>query len=270
MEDAFAVLAGDEPDADVAMLAAQLGRIHFFAGDRPLASERIESALDIAEALSLPDVLSSALNTKSLILQHRPHEGEALLVKPCASPSRTTSSPRRCAPKQPARQARRRRQDRGAQAAHGGGTRSRTPSRGSLLGAAARGQLSKSSCSPATGTRRSRSARRFARAHRGCDRRQRDPQPRTDRDRAGGAGYARELLPEITSDFEAGDFQQRGRAVAAAVPERARRLAGAAPTDVVAGSVLAAELRTSCYGAAVRGTPPGTPSRPEITTPHSA
>ncbi len=79
MEDAFAVLAGDEPDADVAMLAAQLGRIHYFAGNIPDASERIESALDISEALSLPAVLSSALNTKSLILRHRPHEGEALL-----------------------------------------------------------------------------------------------------------------------------------------------------------------------------------------------
>ena len=76
---AFAVLAGDEPDADVAMLAAQLGRLHYFAGDRPSASERIERALDIAEALTLPAVLASALNTKSLILQHRPHEAEALL-----------------------------------------------------------------------------------------------------------------------------------------------------------------------------------------------
>ena len=68
MEDAFAVLVGDEPDADVAMLAAQLGRIHYFGGNSPLASERIESALDIAEALGLPAVLSNALNTKSLIL----------------------------------------------------------------------------------------------------------------------------------------------------------------------------------------------------------
>jgi class 3 adenylate cyclase/tetratricopeptide (TPR) repeat protein len=79
MEGAFSVLAGEEPDSDVAMLAAQLGRVHFFAGNRSLASERIELALDIAEALGLPDVLASALNTKSLLLTHRPHEEQALL-----------------------------------------------------------------------------------------------------------------------------------------------------------------------------------------------
>ena len=79
MEDAFAVLAGDEPDADVAMLAAQLGRLHFFKGDKLRSSERIEHALEIAEELTLPDVLASALNTKSLILFHRRHEAEALL-----------------------------------------------------------------------------------------------------------------------------------------------------------------------------------------------
>ena len=79
MEDAFSVLAGDEPDADVAELAAQLGRLHYFTGNRAVASERIEFALDIAERLGLPAVLSSALNTKSLILFHRPRESEALL-----------------------------------------------------------------------------------------------------------------------------------------------------------------------------------------------
>ena len=79
MEDAFSVLAGDEPDADVAELAAQLGRLHFFSGNRAVASERIEFALDIAEDLGIPATLSSALNTKSLVLYHRPRESEALL-----------------------------------------------------------------------------------------------------------------------------------------------------------------------------------------------
>jgi class 3 adenylate cyclase/tetratricopeptide (TPR) repeat protein len=79
MEDAFAVLAGEEPDADVAVLAAQLARLHYFAGDVASARERVELALDIAEALRLPAVLASALNTKSLVLSHRRHEAEALL-----------------------------------------------------------------------------------------------------------------------------------------------------------------------------------------------
>jgi class 3 adenylate cyclase/predicted ATPase len=79
MEGAFAVLATDEPDGDVATLAAQLGRLHFFAQNRALAAERIEDALDIAEELELPAVLASALNTKSLVLNRRPHESDALL-----------------------------------------------------------------------------------------------------------------------------------------------------------------------------------------------
>jgi tetratricopeptide (TPR) repeat protein len=81
MEGSFAVLSGDEPDADVALLAAQLGRMHFFEGDAELAAERIEYALDIAEALRLPEVTSQALNTKSLILAPRhPEESFGLLT----------------------------------------------------------------------------------------------------------------------------------------------------------------------------------------------
>ena len=79
MEGAFAVLAADEQDEDVATLAAQLGRLHFFAENTVTASERIETAIDIGERLVLPAVLSSALNTKSLLLQHRLYEADALL-----------------------------------------------------------------------------------------------------------------------------------------------------------------------------------------------
>lgn len=68
MDRAFEVLATEAQDADLAALAAQLGRFVFFAGDVPRASERIERALDLAEVLDLPEVLSMALNTKSLIL----------------------------------------------------------------------------------------------------------------------------------------------------------------------------------------------------------
>jgi predicted ATPase/class 3 adenylate cyclase len=79
MEDAFAVLSGDELDPDVATLAAQLGRLHHFAGDAERAAARIEVALDIAEELRLPEVIASALNTKSLIVRNHLYESDALL-----------------------------------------------------------------------------------------------------------------------------------------------------------------------------------------------
>ena len=81
MERSLAVLSEEEPDEDLAALAAQVGRFRFFAGDTDLASQRIETALELAEALSLPEVLSQALNTKALILvtQGRRNEGVVLL-----------------------------------------------------------------------------------------------------------------------------------------------------------------------------------------------
>ncbi len=79
MERAFDVLASDEPDPDTARLAAELGRLHHFAGDRETALARIDSALEVAEALRIPRLLAGALNTKSLILHRRPHESQALL-----------------------------------------------------------------------------------------------------------------------------------------------------------------------------------------------
>jgi class 3 adenylate cyclase/tetratricopeptide (TPR) repeat protein len=68
MDRAFQVLVNDPPDESFAWLAAQLGRFQFFVGDRDLATKRIETALDLAEALDLPEVLSQALNTKNLLL----------------------------------------------------------------------------------------------------------------------------------------------------------------------------------------------------------
>jgi class 3 adenylate cyclase/tetratricopeptide (TPR) repeat protein len=81
MDGAFQVLAREEPNADLAALAAQLGRFMFFHGDLELAQQRVETALDMAEALSLPEVLSQALNTKAIILvsYERPKEGLTLL-----------------------------------------------------------------------------------------------------------------------------------------------------------------------------------------------
>jgi class 3 adenylate cyclase/tetratricopeptide (TPR) repeat protein len=77
----FEILSGDEPDEDLAMLAAQLARFRVFTGDSEGAEEPLEFALEAAEARRLPHVLSEALNTKSLILlrRGRPEEGLALL-----------------------------------------------------------------------------------------------------------------------------------------------------------------------------------------------
>ena len=81
MERAFADLAGDEPDEDVAILAAQLGRFLFFAGRPEAAAERLEQALELAEGLHLPAVFSEALNSKSLALGvHGRFEEAALLL----------------------------------------------------------------------------------------------------------------------------------------------------------------------------------------------
>ncbi|MBA3737177.1 MAG: AAA family ATPase [Actinobacteria bacterium] len=81
MESAYRVLADEEPNADLAQLAAQLGRYSYFGGESASGLERIDRALEIAEALDIPEVLSEALNTKSLILLNdgRWNEATALL-----------------------------------------------------------------------------------------------------------------------------------------------------------------------------------------------
>ena len=81
MEQAFQVLSGEDHDEDFATLAAELGRLHFFYGNRELAIERIEVSLDAAERLCLPEQLSQALNTKAmmLFLFNRREEASVLL-----------------------------------------------------------------------------------------------------------------------------------------------------------------------------------------------
>jgi class 3 adenylate cyclase/tetratricopeptide (TPR) repeat protein len=80
VDSALAVLADDEPDADIARLAAEAARVHHFRGDKEIARERVEQALAIAEAEVLPEVLSQALNTKAIIImEERPRESRALV-----------------------------------------------------------------------------------------------------------------------------------------------------------------------------------------------
>ena len=79
-EPALDVLAADEPDEDVARLAAEVARLHFFRGELEPALARVEQSLAIAEAQRLPQVLSQALNTKSLVIRaEHPREARALI-----------------------------------------------------------------------------------------------------------------------------------------------------------------------------------------------
>jgi predicted ATPase/class 3 adenylate cyclase len=79
MRSAYDELVGGEADPDLALVAAQLARLAYFAGEAETASEPLELALETAEALKLPEALAEALNTKAMLLYRRPHESEALL-----------------------------------------------------------------------------------------------------------------------------------------------------------------------------------------------
>ena len=81
LESAFEVLSGEQEDRDLAVLAAQLGRMRFFAGDLDRANDAIELALRISEREGYPDVISEGMNTRSIIMssQGRYQEGIALI-----------------------------------------------------------------------------------------------------------------------------------------------------------------------------------------------
>jgi tetratricopeptide (TPR) repeat protein len=83
LAEALAVLADDEPDAEIAALVEMYARLTYFLGEHDLASERVERALEIAEALPAKQVLADALNTKSLLLNSsgRYEESSALLAR---------------------------------------------------------------------------------------------------------------------------------------------------------------------------------------------
>ena len=82
MERSFAELADDEHDADLALLAVQSARILYFSGRIDEAMARNELALEIAEALQLPLVLSHGLNTKGIrYSQHGRREEGMLLMR---------------------------------------------------------------------------------------------------------------------------------------------------------------------------------------------
>jgi class 3 adenylate cyclase/tetratricopeptide (TPR) repeat protein len=80
MERAFAVISQDEPDEDLATIAAELARAHWLAGAHEMAVERAEYALEVAQALRLPAVVSRALVAKAMVVgaRGRPEEHLAL------------------------------------------------------------------------------------------------------------------------------------------------------------------------------------------------
>jgi tetratricopeptide (TPR) repeat protein len=74
-------MADDEPDEDMAYLAASLALGHWFSGDLERAGARAELALDVAEAHAYAQPLARALRAKAGIAVSRghPQEGDALL-----------------------------------------------------------------------------------------------------------------------------------------------------------------------------------------------
>jgi tetratricopeptide (TPR) repeat protein len=61
-------------------LAAQLGRLYWFHGDTERAAERVETGLEIAETLWLPEVVAEALVTKGIVADTRGRTEESLAL----------------------------------------------------------------------------------------------------------------------------------------------------------------------------------------------
>jgi predicted ATPase/class 3 adenylate cyclase len=79
MERAYEVIGDDEPDEALAFLLVRLGGAHWFAGNPELAIDRTERALEIAEALRLPEILARGWTVKAMVTAARkPQEARAL------------------------------------------------------------------------------------------------------------------------------------------------------------------------------------------------
>ena len=94
---AYAVIGEDEPDADLAFLLTRLGGTHFFVGNLERANELTERALDVAEALQLPEHLARALEPQSdrSSPQRRPQEARGLLQLALDTNARARALPER-------------------------------------------------------------------------------------------------------------------------------------------------------------------------------
>ena len=82
-ERALATLVADEPDEDLALVAASLALAYWFGGDLERATARAELALDIAEPHAYQEPLTRAIRAKAGISNSRGHsqESTALLTR---------------------------------------------------------------------------------------------------------------------------------------------------------------------------------------------
>jgi class 3 adenylate cyclase/tetratricopeptide (TPR) repeat protein len=79
LERAYAVLADEEPDVDLARLLTSLGQSYFFHGDLDRAIEYNDHGLDLGEALHLPEILIRGWNVRGqIIAPKRPEEARGL------------------------------------------------------------------------------------------------------------------------------------------------------------------------------------------------
>ncbi|MDQ3856950.1 MAG: AAA family ATPase [Actinomycetota bacterium] len=81
LEGSLPVLAEGGGDADLAAAARQLAALYTFTGDRTLARRHVELALELAESLRIPALISEGLNTKAFVFERRPEESRALLER---------------------------------------------------------------------------------------------------------------------------------------------------------------------------------------------
>lgn len=92
LREALAGLDTGVPDPDAADLAARLAGALVFSGHADQAVPHLETALAYAQALELPDVVSSALIAKAFTLEIAGRYSEALLGHDGPSPMRATSA----------------------------------------------------------------------------------------------------------------------------------------------------------------------------------
>ena len=76
-----AVLKGQQaPSRERAVILAELARVQLFLDEHQQAFHSVEQALEFAERLGLPDILSEGLNTKALLFDAAGRHGEALAL----------------------------------------------------------------------------------------------------------------------------------------------------------------------------------------------
>ena len=85
MQDALAVIGADEPDEDVALLTVRLGNALLFVGRIPQATELIERALEMGEALGVPEILIRGWSAKAILVAPRRRREAEMLLRAAAA-----------------------------------------------------------------------------------------------------------------------------------------------------------------------------------------